>query len=86
MDGEKLSARVALIETSTAGQSKIAVSSSDLFTISAWLENTPTPVQTPAGEYIPVIFLPDGKLALVSPIQDFARDRWGFTWWVFAAQ
>lgn len=85
-DGEKLSARVTLIETPTTGQSKIAVSSSDLFTISAWLENTQTPVQTPAGEYIPVIFLPDGKLALVSPIQDFARDRWGFTWWVFAGQ
>jgi len=81
--GEKLSARVALIETPTAGESELTVSSSDLFTISAWLENTETPMQTPAGEYIPVIFLPDGKLALVSPIQDAARDRWGFTWWVF---
>lgn len=82
-DGEKLSARVALIETQTAGESKLTVSSSDLFTISAWLENTETPVQTPAGEYLAVIFLPDGKLALVSPLQDAAHDRWGFTWWVF---
>lgn len=85
-DGEKLSARVVLIETPTAAESKFAVSSSDLFTISAWLENTETPVQTPAGEYIPVIFLPDGKLALVSPIQDAGRDRWGFTWWVFGRE
>jgi hypothetical protein len=77
---------VVLIETPTAGQSKLAVSSSDLFTISAWLENTETPVQTPAGEYIPVIFLPDGNLALVSPIQDARRDRWGFTWWVFGRE
>ncbi len=83
-DGEKLAARLALIETPAAGESKLTVSSSDLFTISAWLENTETLVQTSAGEYIPVIFLPDGKLALVSPIQDAARDRWGFTWWVFA--
>lgn len=82
-DGKKLSARVALIETPTAGESKLTVSSSDLFTISAWLENTETPVQTPAGEYLAVIFLPDGKLALVSPLQDAAHDRWGFTWWVF---
>jgi len=82
-DGEKLSARVTLIETPTAGEAKLTVSSSELFAISAWLENTETPLQTPAGEYIPVIFLPDGKLALVSPIQDSAHDRWGFTWWVF---
>ena len=85
-DGEKLSARVALFEIAAAGESKLAVSSSDLFTISAWSENTDTLVQTPAGEYIPVIFLPDGNLALVSPIQDARRDRWGFTWWVFGRE
>ncbi len=82
-DGEKLAARVVLIEVPVAAESILTVSSSDLFSISAWLENTETPMHTPAGEYIPVIFLPDGKLALVSPIQDSNRGRWGFTWWVF---
>jgi hypothetical protein len=85
-EGEKLSARVALFEMPAAGDGKLTISKSDLFTISAWLENTETPVQTPAGEYIPVIFLPDGKLAVVSTIQDSDRDRWGFTWWTFDRQ
>jgi hypothetical protein len=29
------------------------------------------------------MFLADGTLAVVSPIQDGEHGRWGFTWWNF---
>ncbi len=82
-DGHNLSARTALIDISAETNSRLKVQTSDLFTISAWLENTETMTPTPAGEYIPVMFLADGTLAVVSPIQDGEHGRWGFTWWNF---
>ena len=39
------------------------------------------PTRDPAGEYVPVVFLADGSLAVVTPIQDERGDRWGFSWW-----
>jgi len=33
-----------------------------------------------AGEYVPVLFLSNGGMAVVSTIQDPANDRWGFRW------
>jgi len=85
-DGENLAARVALIGVPTVSDAQMTVSESELFTISAYLENTEKMVQTPAGEYLPVIFLPDGRLAVVSPVQDSNHDSWGFTWWTFGRQ
>ena len=32
-----------------------------------------------AGEYVPVVFLSDDRLAVVTTIQDPSTDRWGFT-------
>jgi hypothetical protein len=35
----------------------------------------------PGGEYIPVLFLRDGGLAVVTPVQDIGAKRFGFSWW-----
>jgi hypothetical protein len=40
-------------------------------------------VRTTAGEYLQPIFLKDGRVAVVSPIQDEKTDRYGFTFWRF---
>jgi hypothetical protein len=37
-------------------------------------------VREPAGEYLPMVFLPDGSLGLVTPLQHAAANRLGFTW------
>ena len=34
----------------------------------------------PAGEYAPIAFLRDGRLAVVTAIQDDQTKRWGFSW------
>ena len=36
------------------------------------------------GEYVPVAFLRDGSLGVVTPIQNQRDKRVGFTWWKFA--
>ncbi|MEO8681722.1 MAG: sialidase family protein [Vicinamibacterales bacterium] len=43
--------------------------------------DTVPPARDPAGEYLPVMFLKRGGLAVVSPIQDEAAKRVGFSWW-----
>jgi len=35
------------------------------------------------GEYLAVVALRDGSLGVVSPIQNPAAKRFGFTWWRF---
>lgn len=40
----------------------------------------------PAGEYLPVAFLRDGTIAVVTPIQNWPEKRQGFTWWRFAGR
>ena len=37
----------------------------------------------PAGEYVPVAFLRDGSIAVVTAIQNEPDKRGGFTWWRF---
>jgi hypothetical protein len=39
-----------------------------------------------AGEYLPILFLRDGSLAVVSPIQNERAGRFGFTWWRLGAR
>ncbi len=43
-------------------------------------------VRDTAGEYLTVIFLSDGGLAVVSTIQDTRVNRLGFSWWKLEAQ
>ena len=40
----------------------------------------PEGVREPAGEYLPMVFLPDGSLGLVAPLQNAGAKRMGFTW------
>jgi len=39
------------------------------------------PVRETAGEYFPILFLRDGGLAVVSPIQNWRENRFGFSFW-----
>lgn len=43
------------------------------------------PIRDTAGEYLGLTFLRDGGLAVVSPIQDPMKWRFGFSWWRFEA-
>jgi len=38
-------------------------------------------MRSAAGEYLPVAFLRDGSIAVVSPIQNEGANRYGFTFW-----
>jgi hypothetical protein len=42
---------------------------------------TDPPARDSAGEYLALAFLHDGRLAMVSPIQNMATKRFGFTFW-----
>lgn len=41
-------------------------------------------VHATGGEYVPVTFLRDGSLGVITPIQNQREKRLGFTWWKFA--
>ena len=43
-------------------------------------------LRSPAGEYVPIVFLRDGTLAVVAPIQNERAQRFGFTWWRISAR
>jgi hypothetical protein len=48
----------------------------------AWMaSDTGPPVPDTAGEYFATAFLPDGGVAMVTPIQDQAASRMGFSFW-----
>lgn len=42
-------------------------------------------VPSTAGEYITPVFLPDGDVGVVAPIQDDVNRRWGFRFWRLSA-
>lgn len=44
------------------------------------------PARSPAGQYLPVLFLRDGDLAVVSPIQNKEMNHYGFSFWRFKGQ
>lgn len=75
--GAGLTAHAALI--GAAGEEP-TVRATPPFRTDSWTPTEP-PVRDPAGEYLPIVFLSDGDLAVVSPIQDAAADRYGFTFW-----
>jgi hypothetical protein len=83
---QSLSVRLVLINNSGGDSGSPEIFRAEPFTPSSWNEGGETQVPTPAGEYVPVVFLPDGQLGVVSPIQDSHNDRWGFTWWRFRLQ
>ncbi len=77
---ENLGVHLARIQVPSDGEPSVRLS--ERFLIEAWDERRePAPGRTPAGEYVPVAFLGDGRLAVATPIQDLRGDRWGFSWW-----
>jgi hypothetical protein len=60
--------------------------SSDRLTSNTWRpDDAPSTqlVRSPAGEYLPILFLGDGGLAVVSPIQNQGANHFGFSFWEF---
>jgi hypothetical protein len=78
--GDSLRANFAHILVNSA-QAVPRVTRADPFDFPAfdWSDTSAQPTQDTAGEYLPAIFLRDGRLAVVSTIQDATQDRWGFT-------
>ena len=78
--GDSLRVNAARIQVST-GESPPTVSLTPSFLPESFtLPGLGEPGRDTAGEYIPLIFLVDGSLGLVAPIQHFAAQRLGFSW------
>lgn len=63
------------------------VTKSDKLMVDAWRAGFPPisgTVQSTAGEYIPVLFLSEGPLVAVTPIQNKAANHFGFSFWRFS--
>lgn len=79
--GDALRANLAVASVDPSGDAPPRVTRADPFTFPAFDqgdEGAP-PTRDTAGEYLPILFLRDGRLAVVSTIQDPTGDRWGFT-------
>lgn len=83
--GDSLRANVAYIRVDDRADAP-RVTRTDPIDVAAWRrgEGDAPATRDPGGEYVPVVFLRDGRIAVVSPIQDPARDRWGFTFRPYA--
>ncbi len=56
------------------------------FVPETWQDRVDVKARDTAGEYVPVLFLPDGTLGVATPVQDAHNDRYGFTWWRFEVE
>lgn len=77
--GDSLRAHVALI-TARAG-AQPTVRSAEPFQLDVWRTTQGAPTREPGGEYLPVLFLSDGDLGVVAPIQNPLENRRGFAWY-----
>jgi len=79
---DRMSVRVAFAVFSEVGNdaSPRAVLSEPI-RFESWMEYEGEWRRDTAGEYVPVAYLRDGDLGLVTPLQDARTDRFGFTWW-----
>lgn len=82
--GASMRAHVARIQVDD-GPAAPRVTAAEPFAPDSWRRRTPGPptLYDTAGEYFPVAFLRDGRLAVVTTIQDEGRQRLGFSvrWW-----
>lgn len=91
--GEDLKVNVALIRAPTGDNDGLLVARADPFQQKAWSESWARPgtvSRDTAGEYVPVVFLGDFELGMVTTLQDvrgdwnrgyeFRNNRQGFTW------
>jgi hypothetical protein len=79
--GDSLRAHLALIEVGAGSDAAPRVTRAAPFSFPAFrrAEEDSTFRRDTSGEYIPIVFLRDGRLAVVTTIQDPANDRLGFT-------
>jgi len=85
--GDSLRANLARIEWKEGTEPRVV--RAEPFELESWLGLERTagpPVRDAAGEYLGVTFLADGALGVVSPIQNAAAGRFGFSWWRFGAR
>jgi hypothetical protein len=76
-------AHVARIDVGEGGAPPRMVESAP-FKPDSWQRFVPSefpPVQDTAGEYLPILFLRNGGLVVVSPIQNWHEKRFGFSLW-----
>jgi hypothetical protein len=76
-DYSTLRAHVVRMTVSTSGAPQ--VTSAPPFTFEAVNAQG---IPQPGGEYVPVAFLRNGSLAVVTPIQNPKAERLGFSWWI----
>ena len=78
---ESLRVNLALVQIATGAEDEPHVTRAEAFSIPAFRQSGEgeEPAPDTAGEYVPVAFLADGRLAVVTTIQDPTADRWGFT-------
>jgi hypothetical protein len=74
--------RVAVMRTASVDSDAApSVVMSEPLRLESWMESEGVWIRDPAGEYVPVTYLADGGLAVVTPLQDERTNRFGFTWW-----
>ena len=81
--GDGLRVNVARIDVDADTDSAPRVALSTPFPQDAWIGEGDGRMRDPAGEYVPVAFLRDGTLGVVTPIQNGSDGRGGFSWWRF---
>lgn len=84
--GANLHWQACRVKVSQAGE--LTVLRSPLLTTDSWSvpdTHGNAPVRDTAGEYLAALFLRDGTLAVVTPIQNPALKRYGFSFWTFRA-
>jgi hypothetical protein len=80
-----LQAHLARITVPESAAEDLEVRRSPPFQPDSWLERPGQRTRSAAGEYIPVVFLSNGDLGVVTPVQDLEGGRFGFSWWRSAA-
>jgi hypothetical protein len=82
--GANLHWQACRIQMSEGGE--LSIRRSQLLTTDTWSwpdAHGNAPVRDTAGEYLPALFLRDGTLAVVTPIQNSRLKRYGFSFWTF---
>jgi hypothetical protein len=79
--GDSLRAQVAHIDLRDTVPA-LAVSPPIAAEVWGWSARKEDPtLRDTGGEYLALLFLRDGSLGLVAPIQDERQNRFGFSWW-----
>jgi len=84
--GDEMAVNVALIQIPRSSASELSVLRTEPFQPDTWREGKVPRVRDSGGEYVPVVFLSDGGLGVVTTVQDSQDDRFGFTWWKVEAK